>query len=125
MRILSELEEAGHENLPTIINTVMEPSGGDDERNQIRDALVGLVSADLVQMALNRGSADGLESLSKDQSLALLAGIDEHLRFKSGAGHWTGGQRPWPEVMNTEAGNEKAFEILNERGYQWWRQSEQ
>lgn len=121
MRILSELEEAGRENIPTIINTVMEVSGEDTERSEIQEALLNLVGADLIRVTLDTRMGEHVEGLSKEGSLTVIKSIGDHLQFKSTEGHWTGGVRPWPEIASTEAGREKAFEILDERGYQWWR----
>lgn len=124
MRILSELEEAGEENFPTIANTVTQVSGEDAERAQIKESLENLVHSELVIVSVLRGSPAAWEELPKEDSLAILAGIEQHLQFKSDSKHWTGGERPWPEIVSTDAGDKKAEEILEERGYQWWRREE-
>ncbi len=123
MRILSELEEFGRENIPTLINTVTEPSGADAERVQLQEALLSLLDAGLVNVAAAGNPSSLKENLSKEDSAAVLANINDHLVFDSGRGVWTGGAGLWPEIVATDAGKEQAWELLDERGYQWWRRN--
>jgi hypothetical protein len=115
MRILSELEEAGEENVPTIANTVTNVRGDQLELSEIRSALESLVRADLIRIAL-----DGRD-MNAQESLGVLAVLETHLIFNSEGKHWTGGSEPWPDIIATRTGKETAFQILDERGYQWWR----
>lgn len=69
-----------------------------------------------------------MQPLSKESSLALISEIKAHHRFNSEEGIWkdTRAKGPlahlaYPEMMHTESGKDVGFEILNERGYQWWR----
>ena len=121
-RILSELEEAGEENVPTIANTVFEPTGSPTELSQLQQALEKLIEADFVRVALSRDATLRLTDLSKNESLGVISNIRVHLVFKEASMHWTGGSQPWPEIVTTEIGKMRGRQILDERGYQWWRQ---
>ncbi len=120
-RILSELEEAGEENIPTLANTVFEPTGSTDESAELRDALTRLVIDEYVRVAVVRDELKRLTEMSKEVSLQIVSDLDVHLVFKSGNFHWTGGPRPWPEIVTTALGKRLGREILEARGYQWWR----
>jgi hypothetical protein len=121
-RILTELEEAGEENIPTLINTILMPAGDPEEAASMGQALAALVNEDLVRVAIDRDKSRRWRKLSKSESLAIIAQIQDHLKFKSSGMHWTGGERPWPNIVSTAAGKTRGREILDERGYQWWRQ---
>ena len=128
MRILSELEEAGEENVAAMINTVMQPVGDAAELTEMQRALENLVRADLVRMSMDRDSTGRLRDLSAHESLNVIADLTSGLRFSSERVYWTDTRHsgppygdPFPYVVNTEAGKKKGFEILDERGYQWWR----
>jgi hypothetical protein len=129
MRILSELEEAGEEDVVTMINTVMECTGDVSEVRELQSALENLVRADFVRMSIDQDSSKRLRALTKEESLMVIAELQSHLRFKSSDGHWTDERHtgppydwPYPYIVNTDSGREKGFEILDERGYQWWWQ---
>ena len=120
MRILSELEEAGEENVCAMANTIFPPTGESSEIEQLQAALVSLVSADLVRMG-ERVRNVGVRPLSKDESLAIVGAMPAGMIFDDKEGLWWWTQSVWPEITDTEAGKSKAREILSERGYQWWR----
>lgn len=123
-RILSELEEAGEENFPTLLNTIISPTGKANERIEFQTALTNLLQNGFIKIALERDANKRLKDMSDDDSLALLTQITEHLVFKTQSGRWTGGARPWPEVVYTERGKIEGRKILQEYGYQWWRHNE-
>jgi hypothetical protein len=140
-RILSELEWAGEENLPTIMNTVTQRTGDINEVVLVQAALDSLVRADLVrvaferdrsttddrvpdefaEMALDHYSSIRLRPFSKGDSLVVIADLRSHLKFRESDKHWTGIKKPWPEIITTDAGKTKGREILEVYGYQWWR----
>ncbi|ADJ22921.1 hypothetical protein Hden_1107 [Hyphomicrobium denitrificans ATCC 51888] len=123
-RILSELEEAGQENFPTLLNTIVTPTGNASERNEFQTALTNLLQNGFIKIGLERDANRRLKNMSDEDSFALLTRITEHLVFKTQSGHWTGGARPWPEVVYTEMGKVEGRKILQEFGYQWWRQKD-
>jgi hypothetical protein len=126
MRVLSELEEAGEEDVVTMMMTVMPPTGQASEVDDMQRALESLVRADLVRMSMDRDTTGRLKALSKDESLSAIADLKSQLRFMGE--NWVDTRYsgppfgdPFPYIVDTEAGKEKAFQILEQRGYQWWR----
>lgn len=128
MRILAELEEAGEENVPTIMNTVMEPTGDPSEVDAIQQALEGLVQADFISMSIDLDAAKRLKVLSQDQSLAVIADLRAGLGFRASDRHWMDIRRKgppyswsFPYILATSEARRKGREILMERGHNWWR----
>jgi hypothetical protein len=123
-RILSELQEAGEENVAALINTIINPMGDTIELIQLRQALDNLARKGLVRIALTRDATRGLVPLSVDKSLEIVAKIDEFLRFRSSDSHWTWSGESKPHIVVTAEGRARADKILDQRGYQWWRRGE-
>ncbi len=121
MRIAVELEESGQENIAAMVNTIIAPTGDAGEIAMMRDALDHMVRGGLVTMALDPGPGKKLVRLEVDDSLALVDRIEALLRFRASDRHWTFATDERPNIIATEAGRKKGFEILDERGYQWWR----
>ena len=128
MRILSELEELWNENVPAMMNTVMKTTGNMSEVAQIQEALRNLLRQDLIEMHLS-SIPSGFVRQSSDEAADLIDGLSTHLNFVEESRYWTDDrmsgppyfQIPVPEIVRTEKGREKGFELLDERGYQWWR----
>jgi hypothetical protein len=127
-RILSELEEAGAEDVVTMMVTVMQPTGDVGEVHDMQRALENLVQVDFVRMSMDRDASKRLRRLSKAESLDVIADLQSGLRFDGDQRSWKDTRHtgppygsPFPYIVATEIGKEKAFEILDERGYQWWR----
>lgn len=126
-RLLSELEEAGAEEVTTLINTIFPPQGHPDERAEFIAALSSLVRSGMVLMSvfgIDERWADALP----DGSITLVEQLSTYLYFDQPANLWREDRRQGPPfkarlpmVVCTPAGKRLAFEILNERGYQWWR----
>jgi len=128
LRILSELEEAGAEDVVTMLITVMEPVGDVTEVHDLQRALTTLVQADLVRMSMDRNSSGKLRSLSEEESLEVIADLRSGLRFDRDKKYWKDTRQsgppfgsPFPYIIATPPGKDRAFNILDERGYQWWR----
>jgi hypothetical protein len=128
MRILSELEEAGEENISAMMNTVIQPRGEASELLEMQRALMSLVQADLVRMSMDRDASGRLRDLSQSASRDVIADLTSGLRFNRERMLWTDTRHsgppygdPFPYIVNTESGKEKGFQILDQRGYQWWR----
>jgi hypothetical protein len=129
-RILSELEEAWEEEVTTIANTVFPPSGTPTEIDEMAEALASLVNADLVRISIDYDYTRKLRPLSKEQSLEVINTLASEFEFDRDGEHWAwkkfklplkAYQVQIPEILPTQAGLVKAREILEERGYQWWR----
>lgn len=120
-RALAELSEFWRENFPTLANTVSDGSGTDAELQALKAAFEGLVAAGFAVVGIADDNATQLERLSKEESQAVLSEISQHLRLKPDHGHWTGGERPWPELAITDAGRAQADAILEKYGGErWW-----
>jgi hypothetical protein len=120
LRILSELEEAGEENVCSMANTIFPPTGSSSEIDQLQAALGSLVARGLVRMG-ERVRSVGVRPLSKEDSQAVVEGIRTGFIFDSAKEQWWWTHLAWPEIVDTEAGKLEARKILDQRGYQWWR----
>lgn len=120
-RILVELEWAGEENLPTLMNTILDATGIPSEIDLLREALERLVQKNLVAIAVDRDRASGPVGMTSDAAFELVKNIEQHVAFNTAGRHWTGGRRPWPNVVSTLEGKARGRQIMDRRGYQWWR----
>jgi hypothetical protein len=128
MRILSELEEAGEENVTAMLNTVVDGTGTEEQISSYQQALRELVQADLARMSIERDVSRRLVRASSLTSEEQIEGIASFLVFDHQAQRWRDRRRtgppfidPFPHIVCTSSGKQKGFEILDKRGYQWWR----
>jgi len=128
MRVLSELEEAGEEDIVTMMLTVTKATGDSRNVEEMQSALENLVREDLIRMSMDRDPSGRLRDLSRGESLRVIVDLKSHLRFNREKAIWVNAQHsgppfgdPFPYIVNTASGKKKGFEILDERGYQWWR----
>lgn len=128
MRVLSELEEAGQEDIITMMVTVLEPTGHARDIEGMQSALENLVRRDLIRMSMDRDPSGRLRDLSQEESLKVVAGLKSYVHFNREKAIWVNAQQsgppfgdPFPYIVDTASGKKMAFEILDERGYQWWR----
>ena len=128
-RLLSELEEAGEENVSALLNAVLPNADQVADREELCGAIARLVSAGFVQMSLARDRNGALRLLPESQVEAALQVIGERLVFDAAKRHWTwsGYRLPLkrnevqiPEIVATAEGLAKARDILNLRGFRWW-----
>lgn len=128
-RILATLEEAGFEDANALLNTVMTPSGNSDEPKLFEDALVALLEegAIFVEIAGERWPRDWRQN---DDGRALIERLADHYVYDSSEKIWRDSRYRQqenkvpsaPMVTLTEAGKAKSIELLEEHGYEWWRQ---
>lgn len=117
-RMLSELEEAGAENFSSTVNTITDRSG---EERELADSVAGV--DELIRWELAVLRPEGSQKLSKEASLEALSLLQSNVTFDPGEQLWKSDDTmPLVEIVATERGRDLAFEILDERGYQWWRQ---
>jgi type II secretory pathway component PulK len=125
MRILSELEEAGAENVTSTMNTVMTATGDNAEFDKTQRALESLIQTDLVRIAYRTEDSAGLQSRSKDESLSAVQNMRQYITYRSLDRLWVWDRtQPRAEILATDLGMTKARQVLDERGYQWWHQNE-
>jgi hypothetical protein len=125
-RVLAELEECGEQNIFAMLNTIIDPTGDAPEVTLLQQALQGLVERDYVTMGLEGFAPRNPEELGKAASLELLSCLGSWFRFDAADPHWTLSKgdikkERIPAIYSTDAGHQKAVEILTQRGYQWWR----
>jgi len=120
-RLLSELEWAGQENLPTLANTAVGPSFDIGLVTLMQQAMFDFVRRGVVRFARERDRDGRLVEMSEAESLAIVADLKTHLQYSDGLGRWTGGKEPWPDVVTTPTGAREARLVLERRGYQWWK----
>lgn len=128
LRVLSELEEAGAETVVTLLATVTPRTGQASELHEVAQAIARLVRLELVQLSIDRDATGHLRRLSKEASLAALQDVLPNLAFDATSSSWSDNRnkvppfRPaYPYVVATSGGLVQAREILDARGYQWWR----
>jgi hypothetical protein len=80
MRILSILEEFEYENVPTMMNTIMQPKGDASELADMRGALKALVSSDLIGMCTELDALGKLRPLSKQDSIEVIENLGSGIR---------------------------------------------
>lgn len=120
-RILAELEEAGFENLTSIMNTVTVVSGDPKEPAENRTAFDELITNGFAQIAYENNALSKLESVSQQASLSATAEFEMKIKFDVAEGIWKWDRNfPRAYLRLTDAGRAKSRRILNERGYQWW-----
>jgi hypothetical protein len=80
-------------------------------------------------MSMGRDAGGKLRDLSASESLDVIADLKSGLRFRRDERLWTDTRQsgppfgfPFPYIVNTSPGKEIGFRILEQRGYQWWRQ---
>lgn len=115
-RILAELEEAGAENFSSTVNTITARKGEQWEMANSIDALEELVGKGLAVLR-----HEGSQDLSAESSVELLSQLASDVSFDPEDRLWKSDDSlPLVEIVATDRGRELAFEILDERGYQWW-----
>ncbi len=131
MRILSELEELRAENVVAMMNTVVMTKGDAGQIAEACLALEELTQSGLIRMAIDYNERKKLRSASVEESMAIIRAIPGNVHFDAGKGLWLWSSLtlplklydvPIPEILVTSEGLAKARSILEERGYQWWRQ---
>jgi hypothetical protein len=127
VRVLAVLEEAGEENVPSLLNTVLLGSNNGKSLRVYLDALRSLVRKDFVRLSISRGADRRLADLSPEDSLDQIEDQTAKLKFDETELYWKDTSRvgppygpSYPYVVLTKSGKEKSREILTERGYQWW-----
>lgn len=119
-RILSEMEEAGEENVLCLLNMTTQPTGQPSDISSLQKALSLLVTRRLVVIALERRS-DGLVMLDENSSLTVIAGISAHFLFDENEHDWNCAREfEIPNVVLTDEGRSQAREIVKSRGRDWW-----
>ena len=128
-RVLAELEEFWEENVFAMLNTIIDPTGDAQEVVLLQQALKGLVERDYVVMGYEGFVPSDPEMLGKDASLGLVSKLGGWFKFNLAGSLWTLSKgdikkERIPMIFSTAAAREKVFEILDGRGYQWWRAKE-
>jgi hypothetical protein len=120
-RILAELEEAGEENVSSMLNTIVVPSGERSELAVYKSALAQLVEQDLVRVEFE--TDDNSRPPPQQNATNIVQSLDTYLRYSGEDREWgfVDGNRA-PVVIGTDSGLARAEAILEDRGYQWWRQ---
>jgi hypothetical protein len=123
MRILAELEEAHAENITSTMNTIFVPTGEAGELDEFKIALEQLIGSDLVNIAYSEGPNGRLQSAERQASLAAVQSLDSSVEFDSRRQLWVWDtKKPRAHILATQDGIAKAIGILEELGYQWWKQ---
>ncbi len=121
-RILSELEEAGHEELVTLVNTVSARTGEDNERATFLDAIIHLVELGEIVIA-RESQGRPIKEISPQRSIDEARQATTAMVFDRSEGYWTDLAKSFDVyAVALPGGLERARSLLHDRGYQWWRQ---
>ena len=128
MRILSVLDEAGEEDVLTTLNTVSDLVGSREELENYQKSLRTLIEKALVKLDLD-SMPTGPIALTTNEVATEIDKLSRNVVFVAQGEHWTDIREkgpPYfqillPRLVVTETGDALAFKILEERGYQWWR----
>lgn len=128
-RILSELEEAGEQNIYAMLNTIIDPNGLSEQVNEFQEALRTLHQTGYITMGMEEFSPRIQQELPYAECSALIDDVKSWMTFDKADHLWSpskGDYRTsqYPVIFVTPTGKAKAFEILDRRGYQWWRAKE-
>ena len=128
MRVLGLLEEANEEDAITTLNTIIDPTGTSIELSDYQEALLRLVQAELIEVQLN-SIPTGRIHLTTGKAIEEIRKLSDSYEFITGEGHWTDRresgppyfQFPLPCLVLTPRGRAVSVNLLESRGYQWWR----
>ncbi len=128
MRILAELEEAGECDALSMLNTIIKPDGGSEELRNYQLAIANILEKDLIEIHME-SIPTGSVPLTKSAALLEVASLSKSYAFSRSENQWTDVrekgppyfQTPLPRLILTDIGNAKSIELLEVRGYQWWR----
>jgi hypothetical protein len=127
-RVLASLEEAGSERANPLLNTVIDPTGHTEEVAFFQLALLELLTQKRITVRMT-SMLHGDQPLSDEEAKAEIERLSAHYIFNSARGVWSDlryanppyYQLPEPDIVLTRAGRTKSVELLQQRGYEWWR----
>ena len=80
-------------------------------------------------MSIDKVKSQELHALSEVNSLLVVATLSQYLYFDRDLGSWQDMRHvgppygePFPYIVSTPTGKKLALSILQQRGYQWWKQ---
>jgi hypothetical protein len=121
LRILAELEEAGHDYLVASLNSMNdEKQGRPEEVEQFREAITQLIGKGLVLLAPENEPGQRWVEVDAAQSRAMLSEVLDSLFFAADDLYWTADPDARSYVVLTPAGRSASEKVLGERGYRWW-----
>ena len=126
-RIVSELDDRGSDNLHSLLNTVIEPTGSVDEVNRLKEALAKILKRELGHLALERMHPRSSSTLADADAVGMLSTLQQWFRFDVSTQCWTLGngdplKDSYPVLVLEENGFSHARDVLEIRGYRWWMQ---
>ncbi len=127
-RILATLEESRADRANPLLNTVIDPTANPNEPITFEKSLRELFLEGLIDVGMT-SLPQGSEVLTREGALAEIGKLSLNYAFDASEGIWLdsryGGppyyQTPEPEVVLTDSGTERSFEIVNQFGNDWWR----
>jgi len=131
MRMLSEMEE-GWQDFPSLLYKTTDRIGTAEEVATVQEGIRNLVHRGLVVMQMT-SLQTGCYAISPEEIEREIGSIASHLTFIAETKMWSDHRRdsgppyfqvPNPEMELTEAGEEVAERILEERGMWWWHPKE-
>lgn len=116
--IISLMEEAGEEDLVTLINSSIEANGNLLEIQALEEALKGLIVARLVEISSYDNSKNAWASISLENGLAYIENALPQFTWNKHKNLWTIEDTPeLKQIILTDDGLVLSSRILNEDGW--------
>ena len=80
-RVLAELQEAGEENVPTLLNTVSDPTGHDGSLAKLIQALLELLDSGLIEVAKEKSSLREWQPLPMSEAVIEIRTVPPELTY--------------------------------------------
>lgn len=127
-RILAELDERGADNLHSILNTVIEPTGSPHEIDGLGLALADMLRQKEAHLALETMYPRKTSRLGEADAEAMLAALHRWFKYDASQRYWMLGngdplKDEYPILVLSDIGQLRAQRLLEMRGYRWWTRS--
>lgn len=125
-RILAVLDDLDSDNVFALMNTIIKPTGGRHEVADLQAAVQALVAKRMVKIFMDGRTTDGAGRFDDGEVSKLFDDLQAWFQFDQQRARWTlskGDLRTaaLPSVLITEEGKRVSHDLLEDRGYNWWR----
>jgi len=117
-QLLALLEEAGEEDLLTLVNTVANCKASSDVVSKVRDALIELIKLETAEISIGHSESGQWTSLPKDAGHEALSNAARCVKWSPDEHQWRWLSTISPIwVVLTEKGQREAHHLLDREGW--------